>query len=68
MILIDESVIIYCDWMCTLPTLAVMYTKELMEHVSQYLKSILEAMQNKVTKDNGGASDSVDGKSADNKG
>lgn len=45
-----------------------MYTKELMEHVSQYLNSILEAMQNKVTKDNGGAIDSVDGKSGDNKG
>lgn len=45
-----------------------MYTKELMEHVSQYLKSILEAMQNKVVKDNVGAIDSVEGKSGDNKG
>ncbi|KAJ6641624.1 F-actin-uncapping protein LRRC16A [Pseudolycoriella hygida] len=47
--------------------LNVMYTKELMDHVSQYLKSILEAMQNKVTKDNGGVVDSDDGKSGDSK-
>lgn len=46
----------------------IMYTKELMDHVSQYLKSILEAMQNKATKDNGGAIDSENGKSDDNKG
>lgn len=39
-----------------------------MEHVSEYLKSILEAMQIKATKDNGGAIDSVDGKSGDSKG